>query len=108
VVVAVVAVRVVQPAVDEVIDVVAVRHLFVAALLVLALAGNGGARRRVDGADGDDVFVVVAVVRVVQVAVVQVIDVPVVLDARVPAVVAVDVLVVGVLIAAHRSPSIER
>jgi hypothetical protein len=108
VVVAVIAVRVVQPAVDEVIDMVAVRHLFVAALLVLALAGDRGARRRVDGADGDDVFVVVAVVRVVQVAVVQVIDVPVVLDARVSAVVAVNVLVVGVLIAAHRSPSIER
>jgi hypothetical protein len=89
VVVAVVAVRVVQPAIDEVIDVVAVRHLLVAALLVLAGAGDGGAGGGVGGVDLDLALVVVFAVLVVQVAVVDVIDVAVVLDAGVSTVFAV-------------------
>jgi hypothetical protein len=44
-----------------------------------------------------------AVVRVVQMAVVQVIDVVLVLDARVPAMLAVSVLVIAVNMMAHRS-----
>ena len=90
-VVAVVAVDVMEAAVHEVVEVVTVGHLLVAAALVPARAGHRRTRRRVGRAERDDVFVVVSVVRGVQVAVVQVIDVPVVAHPGVPAVGAVDV-----------------
>jgi len=97
----VVAVRVVQAAVDQVIDVVAVRHLLVAAILVLARTAD----RRTDGGVGaahfHDVLVVMVVVRVVQVAIVQVIDVAIVVDARVTAVFIVNMLVVGMDFMGH-------
>jgi len=91
----------VQAAIDEVVEVVAVRHLLVAAFLVLAGAGDGGAGGGVGGVDVQLALIDVVAVLVVQVAVVDVIDVAVVLDAGVAAVLAVDVLVAGVLLAAH-------
>ena len=103
-VVAVVAVRVVQVAIDEVIDVVAMRHRFVAAAGAMHVAGFvavavvvRGADVRVGGADGDAVFIDVVAVRVVQVAVVQVINVAFVFDGGVTAIRAVLVFVVGVV-----------
>ena len=103
-VVAVVAVRVVQVPIDEVIDVVAMWHRFVTAAgamdvscFVAAAVVVGRAGVRVGGADGDAVFIDVVAVRVVQVAVVQVIDVAVVLDGGVAAARAVLVCVVGVV-----------
>jgi hypothetical protein len=102
-IVAVVAVRMVQAAVDQIIEVVAVRHLLVTAALVLAGASGRGAVGGVGRAHGQSVLAEMAVVRVVQMAVVQVIDVAIVLDARVPAVLAVNVLVIVVDMVAHRS-----
>ena len=99
-VVAVVTVRMVQMAIDEVIDVVAMRHRFVAAAGAMHVAVAvmvGGADVRVGGADGDGVFIDVVAVRVVQVAVVQVINVAFVLDGGVAAACAVLVFVVGVV-----------
>jgi hypothetical protein len=103
VVVAVVAVRVVQVAADEVIGVVAVGHGLVAAAgavlvgLVVAVAGVGRrAGGRVGGADRQAVLLDAAAVGVVQVAVVQVIDVVFVLDGGVAAAGAVLVVVVFV------------
>ena len=103
-VVAVVAVRVVQVAIDEVVDVVAMRHRFVAAAgavhvsrFVAAAVVFRRAGVRVGGTDGDDVFVNVVAMRVMQVAVVQVINVAFVLDGGVAAVRAVLVVVVGVV-----------
>ena len=49
----------VQPAVHQVIVVIAVWDLLVAAALVLAATGQRGAHRRVGGADLDDVLVIV-------------------------------------------------
>jgi hypothetical protein len=100
-VVAVVAVRMVQAAVDQEIDMVAVRHFLMAAIVVLALARGRRAGIRVGRADRQDVLAVMAVVFGVQVAIVQVIDVPVVLDTCVPTVLAVDVLVIVVDVVAH-------
>ena len=104
VVVAVVAVRVVQVPIDEVIDVVAMWHRFVTAAgamdvscFVAAAVVVGRAGVRVGGADSDAVFIDVAAVRVVQVAVVQVVNVAVVLDGGVAAARAVLVRVVGVV-----------
>ena len=103
-VVAVVAVRVVQVAIDEVIDVVAMRYGFVSAAgavymsrFVAVAVMIWGADVRVGGADGDAVFIDVVVVRVVQVAVVQVINVAFVFDGGVTAIRAVLVFVVGVV-----------
>lgn len=96
-------VRMMQVPVDQVVDVIAVRDRLVAtrhAVLVAAVVpGTGmvrGAIRRVRIADGNDVLVDVIVVRVMQMAVVQVIDVIVVPHGDVPAVGAVDMVVVAV------------
>jgi hypothetical protein len=85
VVVAVVAVRVMQVAVDQIVGVVAVRHRFVAAAgavpmvcVMAAAAMIRGAAVGIARADGDDMLVDMAVVRVMKVAVMQVIDVAVV------------------------------
>jgi hypothetical protein len=113
VVVAVAAVRVVQVALDQVIDVIAVGHRLVAAArAVPVFRGVGGAvmvrcaGRGVRAADFDPVLLDASGGHVVQVAVVEVIDVAVVPDARVAAVRAVDVVVAGVMFLAHfNSPS---
>ena len=82
VVVAMIAVRMVQMAADQVIDVVAVRHRFVPAAgpmhMTGAMAGTVVLRRaavRIGGADGDHVLVDMVAMHVVQMAVVQEIDV---------------------------------
>lgn len=99
VIVAVVAVRMVQVALDEVVHVVAVGQGFVAAAwAVLVVGGVGSAvvlRSAGDGilrADLDRMLVVVALVGVMEVAVVQIVDVTVVFDGGVSAAGAVDML----------------
>ena len=103
-VVAVVAVRVVQVAINEAVGVVAMRYGFVSAAgavymsrFVAVAVMIWGADVRVGGADGDAVFIDVVAVRVVQVAVVQVINVAFVFDGGVTAIRAVLVFVVGVV-----------
>jgi len=101
--VAVRTVRVVQVPVDEVVDVIAVRHGGVAtacavhvAGLVPAAAVVRGALGRVLGAHGERVLLDGLAVLVVQMAVVQIVDVAVVSDAGVAAAAAVRVRVMGV------------
>ena len=96
--------RVVQVAIDEVVNVVAMRYGFVAAAgavymsrFVAVAVMIWGADVRVGGADGDAVFIDVVAVRMVQVAIVQVIDVAFVFDGGVTAACAVLVFVVGVV-----------
>ena len=77
-VVAVITVLVVQTAVDDVVNVITVRYGFVAATFAVnvAVAGvNRMAAVRVGFIDTQGVFIVVAVMLMVQVAVVQIIDV---------------------------------
>ena len=80
VVIAVVAVRVVQAAIDEKVDVVAVRHGFVAAagavhVARLVAGARGRAAFGVGVGDGDGVLLHAAFMRVVQVAFLQVVHV---------------------------------
>lgn len=96
-------VRVMQSAIDEVIDVVAVRHLFVPAIVVLAFAIDRGTGRRVRRTYGDDMLIIMTRVRVMQVAVVQEIDVPLVLHFRVATMIAVNVFMVVVCLTGHRA-----
>ncbi len=100
-IVAVVAVRMVQVAVDEVVHVVAVWHGFVAAARAVLVVGGVGlavvvrsACVRVLRADLDRMLVVVPLVGVMEVAVVQIVDVAVVFDGSVAAAGAVDMLVI--------------
>ena len=90
VVIAVVAVRVVQAAIDEKVDVVAVRHGFVAAagavhVAWLVTGARGRAAFGVGVGDGDGVLLHAAFMRVVQMAFLQVVHVAVVADGGVAA-----------------------
>ncbi|HEY1553244.1 MAG TPA: hypothetical protein VGF94_00350 [Kofleriaceae bacterium] len=109
-VVAVTGVRVVKVAIDQVVDVIAVRHRLVAAARTVHVTGRvplarvtGGATGRVRRVDRDCAFVDVVVVDHVEVAVVEVVDVAAVPDGPMPAVGAMDVIVLRVnLVGAHR------
>jgi putative membrane protein len=111
VVVAVVAVLVMQAAVDDVVDVITVRYGFVAATFAVnvAVAGvNWMATVRIGFIDAKGVLVVVAVVFMVQMAVVQIIDVAFVFDGSVAAVCAVNVVMMFVGFAGHFfSPNVQ-
>lgn len=103
-VVAVVAMLVMQTAVDDVVNVIAVRYGFVAATFAVnvAVAGvNRMAAVRVGFIDAQSMLVVVAVVLMVQVAVVQIIDVAFVFDGSVATVCAVNVVMMFVGFAGH-------
>jgi hypothetical protein len=90
VVVAVILVRPVKAAFDQIVDVVVVGYGVVAAAVAVCMrriAGNGGGvAARVCGVGCDHVFIDVVAVRMMQVAVVQVVDVVVVTDRGVSAV----------------------
>ena len=111
-VVAVVAMRMMQVTIHEVVDVVTVRHGLVPALgavLVRRLVSGAGVPRRAVGGvvptDRDLVLVDVVAVRMVQVARVKVVDVAFVPNGRMTALGAVLVLVLVVLFANHGQAS---
>jgi hypothetical protein len=97
VVVAVIAVRVVEPSLDQVVDVIAVGHLLVATAIAVRVGRSARDRRRVAARmrliHGDHVFIHVTFVRVMEVAVVEVVDVIVVANGGVTAVRSMLVLV---------------
>lgn len=100
-IVAVVAVRMVQVALDEVVHVVAVRHSFVAAARAMLVVGGMGLTVVVRSAcvgilraHFDRMLVIVALMGVMEVAVVQIVDVTVVFDSGVSAAGAVDMFMV--------------
>lgn len=111
-IVAVVAMRMMQVAVHQIIDVIAVRHRFVStvrAVDVIFRMARANVLRRAAGQIGcgyiERVFFDLAAGRVVQVAVVQVIDVVAVLDRGVAAVLAVLMIVVVMVMRTHfRAP----
>ena len=87
VIVAVVAMHVMQPAVHQAIHVVAMRHALMAAIgaVLVGRAASPLAGYRVGGADFDHMLVHVPVVEVVQVPIVEIIHVAVMHHCRVPA-----------------------
>lgn len=101
-----VAVLVMQTAVDNVVNVIAVRYCFVAATFAVnvTVAGvNRMAAVRVGFIDAQGVLVVVAVVFMMQMAVVQIIDVAFMFDGSVAAVCAVNVVMMFVGFTGHFS-----
>jgi len=103
VIIAMVAVRMMQVAVYQIIDVIAMRNRLMPATRTMHVVGGMSAAAMVRGANlriglgyGDDVLVHVIAVRMMQMAVVQIIHVTVMDDCRVSAVRAVLVGMVGV------------
>lgn len=112
VVVAVIAVRMVQVSVYQVVGVIAVRNSRVAAIrpvlmgfLVTATAMVWRASGRVCRVDGQGMFLDLAAILVMQMAVMQVIDVSLVQDAGMPAIRAVPVRVAFVMSCHVNHPS---
>jgi hypothetical protein len=107
-VVAVISMGVVQVAVDQVIDVIAMGHRLMATagtvhmvgVMPLALVVRGTAVR-VGVADLDHMLVDMILVRMMQVSVVQIVDVTLVFDGRVATARAMLVIMVGMNLAAH-------
>jgi hypothetical protein len=98
VIVAVIAVRMMQPAVDQIIDVIAMRHGFMAAIrpvpvrcVVAAGVELWIAAVRIAVTDGDDMLFGAAVLGMLKVAVIQIIDVAVMLHGEMAASGAVNV-----------------
>ena len=112
-VVAVPVVRVMQVTIDEIVDVIAVRHRLVTAARTVHVLGGvsgagvaRGARGRIPLVDRERMIVDVVAVGVMQVTVVQVVRMTVVLDGDVATVGAVGVVVIGVSLAiAHGNVS---
>jgi hypothetical protein len=102
-VVAVAVVRVMQVSIDQVVDMVAMRHRLVPAVLPVPMIGRMGvaivlvAAIGIAVVDSDAVLVDVVLVRMMQVAIVQVVDVVAVTHGQVAAVRTVTVHVVGVV-----------
>ncbi|HUA38815.1 MAG TPA: hypothetical protein VMA35_10530 [Candidatus Sulfopaludibacter sp.] len=101
VIIAMSVVRVMQSAVNQIINVIAVRNGCVAAvgtmnvLLVVAFRTER-AFVGIHGADGDGVFVHMVAVRMMQMAIVKIIHVPIVHDGDVSAIFAMDMRMIGV------------
>jgi hypothetical protein len=102
-VIAVVAVAVVQLASAEVINMVAVRNLLMPLGLVVTITGYGRASRRVYIADRDGVFIIVIAVKRVQMTVVQVISMTFMSDGQMAALLAMDMCMVSVSRMLHNS-----
>jgi hypothetical protein len=104
VVITVIAMRMMKVAVDQIVDVIAMRHRFVSAARPVNMACIMGAaivaRRtliRIFRADIKPVLVYMIAMRMMQVPIMQVIDMIAVFDGRVPAVRAVLMVVVGMM-----------
>jgi hypothetical protein len=100
-IVAVIAMRMVQPSLHEVIDMIAMRHLLVPAArtmrvsLVLQVGRTPHGVRRVDR---DDMFVNMVAMLMVQMAVMQIINMAIMANRRMPAVRAMRVVMMGMLL----------
>jgi len=85
-IIAMVAMAMVQPAINQVIEVIAVRHERMAAPLVTALAGDRRAGIGVCLAHGNHMLVIMPCMRMVEMTIMQKIDMPLVHDPDVTAV----------------------
>src|ERR1700730_7988202 len=94
-----IAVRMVQPAVDEIVEMVAMRDLFMSAVWTVRMCAVDlrRAARGICATDGDDMFVDMILVHVVEMAVVQIVHVAVMANRGVPAIRAMLMRVVGVV-----------
>lgn len=111
VVIAMPVVRVMEVPLDEVVDVIAVRHGIMAAAGTvdvvgrMSLAGvSGRTRRRIGGVHGDRALVDMVSMHRVEMTIMKVVDMVTMADRGVTAADTVDVVVVSVGLVAHPSP----
>jgi hypothetical protein len=99
VIIAMIAVRMVQPAVDEIIDMVAMRDLFMSTVWTVCMCAVELRRagRGICATDRNDMFVDVVLVHVVEMAIVQIVDVAVMANRGVPTIRAMLMRMVGVV-----------
>jgi hypothetical protein len=99
VIIAMIAVRMVQPALDEIVEMVAMRDLFMSAVWTVRMCAVElrRAARGICAIDRDHMFVDVILVHVVEMAIVQIVDVAVMANRGVPAIRAMLMRVVGVV-----------
>jgi hypothetical protein len=100
----------VQAAIDEVIDMIAMRHRFMATAGAVHMAAivRAGAAIGVADADADDMFIDMVTMHMVQMAVVQIIDMAIMLHGGVAATGAVLVGVIGMGVAGHGKAPLSR
>ncbi|MDT3722385.1 hypothetical protein [Pseudomonas oryzihabitans] len=95
-----------QAAIHQVVDMIAMGNGFVAAIGAMDMIGCVAAALAmsalvgIGGANGDDVFVDVIAMHVVQVTIVKIVDVPVMLDGGVSAIRPMLMAVIGVMLVA--------
>lgn len=96
-VVAMVAMGMVQPAIDQIIDMIAMRHRFMAAAGTMHMVAGQPciAAGRVGGADRDDMFIHMVAMRMMQMPVVQIIDMAIMGDGGVATAGAMNMGVIG-------------
>jgi hypothetical protein len=99
VVIAVIAVRMVQSAVHKVVDVIAMRHLFMSAVRAVGVGAVDlrRARHGIGGINRDDMFVHVILVHMMEMSIMEIVHVTAMADRRVPASRAMPVNMVGVV-----------
>jgi hypothetical protein len=99
VIITMITMRMMQPAVYEIVDMVAVRHRFVSAVWTVRMRATdvGRALHGICGVDRDGVLIHVILVHMMEMAIVQIVDVIVVANRSVSAVRAMLVRVVGVV-----------
>lgn len=107
----------VQMTVDQIVDMVSVRHGLVATVRAVAMAGlmsvaamGGRASSRVLRGDTEPMFIDMVAVRMVQMAIMQVVDVAVMGDGRMPAVgsVLMGMMLMGRVVVHQRAPFANR
>jgi hypothetical protein len=105
-IVAVSGVNMMQPAIDQIINMITVRHGFVAAIrpVDMATGQRGGAAIGIGGGYRDHMFINMIAVNVVKMAIMQIIGVAIVLNGRVATAGAVDVGMIEMDLAAHCWP----
>jgi hypothetical protein len=94
-----IAVRMVQSAVHKVVDMIAMRHLFMPAIRAMGVGAMHlrRARHGIGSVNGDGMFVHVILVHMVEMSIMEIVDVTAMADRRVPAIRAMPVSMVGVV-----------
>ena len=99
-IVAMIAVRMMQPALHQIVDMVAMRHRFVSAVWTVHVRAVDlrRAARGIGSADRDHMLVDVVLVHVVEMAVMKIVDMAVMADRGVPAIGTMLMRVVGMVL----------
>lgn len=100
-VVAMIAVSMMQAAIDQVIHMIAVRHFWMSAVVMAAVTGDGMATVGIGRRHGDHMFVIVSFMCMMKMTLVEIVDMSVMLNTKVSTMLAVYVCMVGMHLVTH-------